>query len=291
MKIDLHIHSNYSDGVLSPDEIVDAAIELGLSAIAISDHDNVLSYEFAKAHASLRSKEAGNELIQIIPGVEINTLWKDHEVHVLGYCMNLSSKPFQDLLIYQQHARVQQTVKIVEKLNKIANIKVKMEDITSLIMPGGSIGRPHIARAITTAGGTKNVIEAYTKYINDNAPTYIKRKTVSPHEAVETIYEAGGIPVLAHPGDSEMIESLIKDLMNYGLRGIEAYHRKHSPGMVEYYSSVAEKYGLLVTGGSDCHGTKVNKQLFLGKNFVPGWILDELKKEKSRIEIAFPELK
>lgn len=285
--LDLHIHSKYSDGNLSPEDIVDAAIELGLTAISISDHDNVLSYQFALQHLEMRSQEAGKKLLEIIPGVEINTLWKNHEIHILGYLMDASLKPFQDMLAYQQHARAQQTVLIVDKLRKMTNMDIKMEDITSLVAESGSIGRPHIARAISNAGGTRNVIDAYNKYINDNAPTYVKRKTVSPHEAVETIYEAGGIPVIAHPCDLEVAEDLIKDLMNYGLRGIEAYHRKHSPAMVEYYSTMAEHYGLIVTGGSDCHGNKVGKQqLFLGKNFVPDWILEELRKEKSRIEIA-----
>ncbi|MDD3013740.1 MAG: PHP domain-containing protein [Candidatus Gastranaerophilales bacterium] len=284
--LDLHIHSKYSDGNLSPEDIVDAAIELGMTAISISDHDNVLSYQYANAHIDMKSQEAGKKVLEIIPGVEINTLWNGHEIHILGYLMDISSKPFLDLLLYQQHARAEQTVQIVEKLRKLTNMGIKLEDITSLVAEGGSIGRPHIARAISNAGGTRNIIEAYNKYINDNAPTYVKRKTVSPHDAVEIIYEAGGIPVIAHPCDLVIAEELIKDLMNYGLRGIEAYHRKHSPAMVEYYSTMAEHYGLVVTGGSDCHGTKVGKQLFLGKNFVPDWILEGLRKEKSRIEIA-----
>jgi predicted metal-dependent phosphoesterase TrpH len=285
--LDLHIHSKYSDGNLSPEDIVDAAIELNLTAISISDHDNVLSYNIAQDYIKKKLEESENKALELIPGVEINTLWNRFEIHILGYMMDTTSKPFLDLLSYQQHARIEQTVQIVDKLKKMTSMDIKLEDITSLVAQGGSIGRPHIARAISNAGGTRNVIEAYNKYINDNAPTYVKRKTVSPHEAVETIYEAGGIPVIAHPCDLEIAEELIKDLMNYGLRGIEAYHRKHSPAMVEYYSSMAENFGLVVTGGSDCHGNKMGKQqLFLGKNFVPDWILDELKKEKSRIEIA-----
>jgi len=284
--LDLHIHSKYSDGNLSPEEIVDEAIALGLTAISISDHDNILSHQFANAHIDKRSKEAGKKLIEIVPGVEVNTFWEKYEIHILGYYMDVTSKSFLELLAYQQHARIEQTVQIVEKLRKLTNMDIKLEDITSLVAQSGSIGRPHMAKAIANAGGTRNVIEAYNKYINDKAPTYVKRKTVHPHEAVETIYEAGGIPVIAHPCDLEIAESLVKDLMNYGLRGIEAYHRKHSPAMVEYYSTMAEHYGLIVTGGSDCHGNRIGKQLFLGKNFVPDWILDELKKEKSRIEIA-----
>lgn len=285
MKLDLHIHSIYSDGSLSPEDLVDTAIDLDLSAISITDHDNVLSFKHAQAQADLRSKETGKDIIEIIPGVEINTLWKDSEIHILGYYMDIESKPFLDLLAYQQHARAQQTMQIVEKLNK-QGINIKLEDITSLVMEGGSIGRPHIARAIANIGGARNVIEAYTKYINDKAPTYVKRKTVSPHEAVEIIYEACGIPVIAHPSDLEVVDDLVKELISYGLRGIEAYHRKHSPAMVEYYFTMAEKYGLIVTGGSDYHGPLGNKKLSPGQNFVPGWILNKLKQEKNRIEIA-----
>lgn len=285
MKLDLHIHSIYSDGSLSPEDLVDTAINLDISAISITDHDNILSYKHAVAQADLRSKETGKPVVEIIPGVEINTLWKGHEIHVLGYYMDLTSKPFLDLLAYQQHARAQQTIKIVEKLNK-EGINIKLEDITSLVIEGGSIGRPHIARSIVNMGGAKHVIEAYNKYINDSASTYVKRKTVSPHEAVEIVYEACGIPVIAHPGDVDIIEDLVKDLINCGLRGIEAYHRKHSPAMVEYYFTMAEKYGLVVTGGSDFHGPSGNKKMEPGQNFVPGWILSKLKAEKNRIEIA-----
>ncbi|MFH0703110.1 MAG: PHP domain-containing protein [bacterium] len=286
MKLDLHIHSIYSDGSLSPEEIIDTAIELGISAISITDHDNLLGCKLAQKYLDSKLDETGKNLIEVIPGIEINTLWKAQEVHILGYYMDLSSKNLLDVIAYQQHARIQQTIEIIEKLNKEANLNIKMEDITAFVAEGGSIGRPHIAKTIAKAIDVKNISLIYTRYISDNSPTYVKRKTITPHEAVDAVYEAGGIPILAHPCDMEMVEDMIKDLMNHGLRGIEAYHRKHSPAMIEYYSCMAEKYELIVTGGSDCHGMKFNKQLFLGKNFIPGWILTELKKEKNRIEIA-----
>ncbi|MEI7473677.1 MAG: PHP domain-containing protein [bacterium] len=285
MKLDLHIHSVYSDGTLTPEQIVDAAYELGLSAISITDHDNVGSFELAKKHADLLESQTGKQM-EIIPGIEVNTIWEGQEIHILGYHMNLNAKPLAELIKYQQHARLEQTYKIIEKLNKEAKMPIKIEDVTSLVMEGGSIGRPHIAKSIVNVGGTKSVLEAYSKYINDKSPTYVRRITVSPHEAVETIYESGGIPVIAHPCDLENVESLVKDLMNFGLRGIEVYHRKHSPAMVEYYSTLTEEYGLIVTGGSDCHGPKANKQLFLGKNFIPEWVISGLREEKNRLEIA-----
>jgi len=284
VKLDLHVHSTFSDGSYTPEQVVDTAIGLGISAISITDHDNVLSYEVAKTYAQQLAAQGKN--IEIIPGVEINTIWENNEIHILGYYMDFKSKSFQDLIKYQQHARVDQTVKILENLKKKAGIDIDFGKIKNLVADGGSIGRPHIAKAIVQSGGTLNILDAYNKYINNESPVYVKRKTVSPHEAVEVIYESGGVPVLAHPCDLESAEELIKDLMNYGLRGVEAYHRKHSPAMVEYYSSIAERLGLIVTGGSDFHGPGYNNQIIMGKNFVPAWVLDELKKEKSRITLA-----
>jgi len=284
--LDLHTHSVYSDGSLTPEEIVDIAVDLGLKALAITDHDNVLAYEIAKAQAKKRHEEDNKPLLEIIPGIEINTIHEKQEVHILGYFMNSASKEMQDLIVYQQHARVQQTIEILKNLKNQAKINLELEDITSLVKEGGSIGRPHIAKAIVRTGSISSMIEAYRRFITDDAPTYVKRKTVSPFEAAETIYEAGGIPVLAHPCDLENADELVKELMNYGLRGIEVYHRKHSPGIIEYYSNMAEKYQLVITGGSDCHGPKQNGQIVLGKTHVPDWVLSELKKEKSRLEIA-----
>ena len=280
MKIDLHIHTSYSDGVFSPEKIVDTVIEAGLGAIAITDHDNILSYNLAKTYANDKS-------LEIIPGVEINTLYKGYEVHILGYFMDLENSDFQKLLKTQQQARVKQTKEILALLAKKEGIKISFESIVKQVAQGGSIGRPHIAKAITNAGGTSSIIEAYNKYINDESNVYIQRKTVSPFDAVEVIYDAGGIPVFAHPYDVDIADQLTKEMMNFGLRGIEAYHRKHSPAIIEYFSTLAEKYGLIVTGGSDFHAPNpLNGNIIIGKNFVPEWIYDELMKEKRRMELA-----
>ncbi len=283
MKSDLHIHTNYSDGVFKPEQIVDAAIETGLDVIALTDHDNVLSWQVSQDYL----KTLQGKSLEIIRGVEINTLYNNYEIHILGYFMDVENADFKNLIKTQQQARVKQTKEIVTLLNKKESIRISFEDITSQVAQGGSIGRPHIAKAITSAGGTKSVIEAYAKYINDNSPVYVQRKTVTPHEAVEVIYDAGGIPVIAHPHDLEIAESLIKELMHYGLRGIEAYHRKHSPAIVEYFSSMAEELGLIVTGGSDFHAPNImNGQIILGKNFVPEWVYDKLVAEKKHLDLA-----
>ena len=284
MKSDLHIHTYYSDGVFTPEKIVDTALDVGLEVIALTDHDNVLSYDVAKKHL----KELGKEdKLEIIQGVEINTLYKNYEVHILGYFFNSENSDFKKLLRIQQDARVEQTHEIISLLAKKEGIKIKYEDILKQVAQGGSIGRPHIAKAITNAGGTSSVIEAYAKYIHDDSPVYVRRKTVSPQDAVEIIYDAGGIPVIAHPHDIDIAETLIKDLMNYGLRGIEAYHRKHSPACVEYFSSMAENLGLIVTGESNFHAPNlVNGQIILGKHFVPEWVYDKLIKEKKLMDMA-----
>lgn len=284
MKCDLHIHSNYSDGVFTPEKIADTAIDVGLQAIALTDHDNVLSADVARKYLKEQGKD---DKLEIIQGVEVNTLHKGYEVHILGYFMNVEDFDFQNMLKLQQKARITQTKEIISLLAKKEGIKIKLEDIINQVAPGGSIGRPHIAKAITSAGGTTSVIESYAKYIHENSPVYVDRKTVSPHDAVEIIYNAGGIPVIAHPHDIDIAEELIKELMKYGLRGIEAYHRKHSPACVEYFSTMAENLGLIVTGGSDFHAPNLaNGQIILGKNFIPEWIYDKLVNEKRLIDMA-----
>lgn len=286
MKSDLHIHTNYSDGVFSPEKVIDAAIEADLDVIALTDHDNILSYEVALNYIKNLKKE-NKKTIEVIQGIEINTIYKDAEIHILGYFMDTEDSAFKDLIKIQQQARVKQTKEIIALLYKKEGINIKYENIKNQVAQGGSIGRPHIAKAITNAGGTGSVIEAYEKYINDKSPVYVQRKTVAPHDAVEIIYDAGGIPVIAHPHDLENAYELITDLMHYGLRGIEAYHRKHSPAIVEYFSSMAEELGLIVTGGSDFHSPNiVNGQVILGKNFVPEWIYDKLVEEKKCLDLA-----
>ena len=286
MKVDLHIHTTYSDGVFSPEKIVDTAIDAGLNAIAITDHDNVLAYPIALNYAK-KIADSGGKHLEILPGVEINTIYKDVEIHILGYFMNRDDSDFQAMLKSQQKARIEQTEQILHLLNKKEGIHVTFDKLKSLVAEGGSIGRPHIAKAITLAGGTTSVMEAYNKYINNDSEVYVQRKTISPHEAIEIIYDAGGIPVFAHPFDVEDAENLIKEFMHYGLRGVEAYHRKHSPAMVEYYSSIAEKCGLIITGGSDFHAPNPNNgQIIMGKNFIPEWIYDKLMKEKKQLDLA-----
>ena len=177
MKADFHIHTYYSDGIFSPEKIVDLAVEAGLEVIALTDHDNILSYKVAKDYI-----EKNNEQLEVLQGVEVNTLYKGHEVHILGYMMNVNNSDFKNMLKVQQQARIKQTKEILSLLNKKEGIKIKFDDVKSMVAEGGSIGRPHIAKAITNVGGTSNVMEAYSKYINSSSPVYVERKTVSPFE-------------------------------------------------------------------------------------------------------------
>ena len=150
MKVDLHIHTTYSDGVFSPEKIVDTAIDAGLDAIAITDHDNVLAYPIALNYAK-KIADSGGKALEILPGVEINTIYKDIEIHILGYFMNRDDSDFQAMLKSQQKARIEQTEQILHLLNKKEGIHVTFDKLKSLVADGGSIGRPHIAKAITLA--------------------------------------------------------------------------------------------------------------------------------------------
>jgi 3',5'-nucleoside bisphosphate phosphatase len=286
VKSDLHIHTNYSDGVFPPEKIIDAVIDVGLEIIALTDHDNILSYDIAQKYLKELGKQ-DKKTIKVIQGIEINTIYNNAEIHILGYFMDTKNSDFKELIKVQQQARVKQTKEIITLLNKKEGINIKYENITSQVAQGGSIGRPHIAKAIAAVGGTSTIMEAYAKYINDNSNVYVQRKTVSPHEAVEIIYDAGGVPVIAHPHDLDNAKELIKELMHCGLRGIEAYHRKHSPAIIEYFSSIAEELGLVVTGGSDFHAPNImNGQIMLGKNFVPEWVYDKLVEEKKTFRLG-----
>ena len=139
MKVDLHIHTTYSDGAFSPEMIVDTAIDCGLNVIALTDHDNILSYDIAQNYAKENDKK-----LEIIQGVEINTIYKGYEVHILGYFMDVKNHEFQNMLKFQQNARVHQAREMITLLNKKAGIRIKFDDIKKLVAEGGSIGRPHI---------------------------------------------------------------------------------------------------------------------------------------------------
>ncbi len=277
--IDLHMHTMFSDGTVLPEEMVQLAIDNKLEAIAITDHDTTESLSHV-----LKAAE-GTELT-IIPGIEINTSWKEKEVHVLGYYIDPENEALKEVIATHQNSRVVQMQEMAEKLRTKAKLNIRYEDIVKLASSAGTVGRPHVAKAIIACGGCHTVSQAFSQFLNPKCETYVRRKTVSPHEAVEAIYESGGIAVIAHPGDMEMIEGLSEELMNYGLRGLEAYHRSHSPALIEHHCSLAEKLGLIVTGGTDFHGGVDAYAKSLERLHMPPVVYKELQAERARLQMS-----
>lgn len=277
--IDLHMHTVYSDGSLQPDELVRMAVEHNLKAVSVTDHDTTESY----AHVV----EAAQGIpLEIIPGIEINTVWKEKEIHILGYYIDPENESLQDVILQHRQNRVDQIQEMTRKLQK-KGVRVTYDAIRALSRSDGTLGRPHVAKAIVDSGAASTISDAFSRYLNPRCETYVRRKTVTPHEAVEAIYESGGIAVIAHPGDLEFIEELVLDLMNYGLRGLEAYHRSHSPALIEFHCSLAEKYGLIVTGGTDFHGTMDVYSKARERLHMPPAVYDELRREHERLRMSY----
>lgn len=277
--IDLHMHTIFSDGSVLPEDLVQLAVDNNLEAIAITDHDTTESLPFA-----LKSAEGKN--LEIIPGIEINTVWKDKEIHVLGYYIDPENDALKDVIQSHKQSRVVQIQEMAQKLKTKAKLNITFEEIVDLASDSGTIGRPHVAKAIVSKGGAHTISQAFSKFLNPRCETYVRRKTVTPHEAVEAIYESGGIAVIAHPGDMEIIEELAEDLMNYGLRGLEAYHRSHSPALIEFHCTLAEKLGLIVTGGTDFHGTVDAYGKALERVHMPPSVYRELHAERKRLQMS-----
>ncbi len=276
--IDLHMHTTFSDGSISPEELVAMVIAHGMEAIAITDHDNTKSYLPAFEAAQGTS-------LEVIPGIEINTWWKAHEVHILGYYIDPDNESLQAVCREHNCAREEQMSRFVDLFRQEGKLKISLEDIQSHSCPGGTMGRPHVAKAIVKKGGAANISEAFKRYLTPKSPQYPHRSTVTPHEAVEAIYESGGIAVIAHPGEMPIVEELATDLMNYGLRGLEAYHKSHSPAMIEFHCTLAEKLGLIVTGGTDFHGTVELYPNVLSRFHLPDWVYAQLKREKEHLSL------
>jgi predicted metal-dependent phosphoesterase TrpH len=277
--IDLHMHTIYSDGSVRPEDLVQLALDNQLEAIAITDHDTTESLAYAQ-------KAAEGHALELIPGIEINTVWQEKEVHILGYYINPDDSTLQEVIKKHRQSRITQIQEMAKKLKTQARLNIRYEDIAGYASNEGSLGRPHVARAIVEKGGARNISQAFSRYLSPNCPTYVRRQTVSPHEAVEAIHESGGIAVIAHPGEAESTEALAQDLMNYGLRGLEAYHRSHSPAVIEFHCSLAERLGLIVTGGTDFHGEVDAYAKSLNRLHIPPAVYQELHAERERLGMS-----
>ena len=267
MPIDLHIHSTVSDGTQTPAEIVPTALRIGLSAIALADHDSISGVPEALRVA------AGTPL-RVVPGVEINTDVGEKEVHILGYFVDVDDAPFNERLKAIRRARVERAVKIVERLNGLG-VHLRIEDVLAA-SSGDSVGRPHVARALVATGQCASESHAFDMYLKVGRPAYVPRYQLAAGDAIQLILAAGGVPVLAHPGLLRD-DGLAVKLCGEGLVGIEAYHCEHSPAVTEHYLRLARRHGLIVTGGSDSHGPLARKPVAVGSITVPDELLPPLE--------------
>lgn len=260
-KVDLHIHSTASDGRLSPAEVVHRAAEAGLAVIALADHDTVNgivpALEAARTFPSLK----------VIPCVEISTDISKGEIHVLGYFIDYTNHDLQATLGRMRHSREGRAEGMIAKLRNLG-LPIEWERVKE-IAGSGSIGRPHIAQAMLEKGYIASIKEAFTKYISRDGPAYVEREKMTPAEAVELILRANGLPVLAHPVTINDLEAMVIELMTAGLVGIEAYYDGYTTEEINRLVSLADRHGLIVTGGSDYHGLDANTETMIGGVEMP----------------------
>jgi len=260
-RVDLHLHSTASDGRLTPAELVARAAGLGLEIIALTDHDTVDGVPEALAAAR---KFPG---LSLIPGVEISTDLPAGEAHVLGYFIDYTAK---DLTAQLRHFRDSRQGRARGMVAKLAELGMNLDwERVREIAGEGSIGRPHVAQAMLEKGYVASFEEAFDKYIGHGGPAYVPREKLTPAEAVALILDARGLPVLAHPFTVGDPEAMVKDLKLAGLIGLEVYYKDYSAGQIEQLDGLADKYGLITTGGTDYHGIENNDEVMLGGTEVP----------------------
>lgn len=255
---DLHTHTTASDGTLSPAEVVRHVWAAGLAGVGITDHDTMGGVKAAE--------EEGQRLgIQVIPGIEISTEYEGREVHILGYYCSSDSASLAGVLEELRAARKQRLERIVENLRG-AGLDISFDQLV-IAIGNEAVGRPHIARALVKLGFASSVQEAFEKYLLRGRPGYVPRHKMDPLTAIRCIREAGGVPVLAHPG---LVgdDSIITRLVDAGLMGLEVWYPEHTPEQTAHYESMAESLGLIATGGSDFHG-KGEREAELGSVRVP----------------------
>jgi predicted metal-dependent phosphoesterase TrpH len=263
-RIDLHAHTTFSDGTLSPEALVRHALSKHLAALAVTDHDSVDALSFARA--------ATDATLEVVPGIEISTSADGMDLHLLGYFIDSSDATLRSRLVQFRAERVDRAVSIVDRLRQLG----APIDAQAVLASAGSgvVGRPHIADALVRAGHVESMDAAFRKYLGPRGEAYVPRPAFSPADAITLIHGAGGISVLAHPGPSMAI-TVIERLAGAGLRGIEVWHPQHGPSTIRHYHALATKLGLLATGGSDFHG--VGRSVDLGDIAVPFSALMALK--------------
>lgn len=264
--VDLHLHSTHSDGSDTPAEIAERAARAGATAIAITDHDTVSGVAAGRIEAESRG-------LRYLAGVEISTYYRYREVHVLGLGIDETHGALLEGLTRLCEARRQRTEAILERL---AACGVALPDFAGApALAGHAAGRMHIARAMTAAGYVQKPQEAFDRYLNAGKPAYVPKWNMPLAEAIDLIHAAGGLAFVAHPGLGKGVRKALTELLTYPFDGIEAYHVSHTPGRVEEFTALARERGLLITGGSDCHGTIKGKAL-LGTVHTPESVYDAI---------------
>lgn len=264
--VDLHIHTNYSDGVLTPEQILAKAVESGLSAISITDHDTIDGYIIAETKLDQYD-------IELISGVEFSSYENSKEFHILGYAVDPDYKPLQKHLALFKQSREKRARKIAAKL-KTLNVELDFNKIIEKA-DEAPITRPHIASVIQDSGFVSSSKEAFIRFIGDYGPAYVDKDHFPVEQCIDLINKSGGVASLAHPGNSITQATLYK-MIQYGLDGIEVVHPSHNDEMQKYYHSIASQYWLLGTGGSDYHGYKEYDEDNFGRSVVPYSVVQSL---------------
>ncbi|MCI8824925.1 MAG: PHP domain-containing protein [Lachnospiraceae bacterium] len=265
--IDLHVHSNASDGTFTPEEVVEYAEEKGLYAIALTDHDTVDGIE--RAIEAAKGTPQRKIMVKVIPGIEISAEFeKSYDLHILGLNVDYKSNGFLRIVEECRKSRDNRNLKMIEKIRELG--LPLTEEIMKERFKGASVTRAHFARYMMDEGFTESAKEAFEKYLNPGACCYVPRKKISPENAIELILEAKGHPVLAHPMlyhmEEEKLDNTICWLKGLGLQGIEGLYSLNTMEDDRKLAVLAEKYGLFLTGGSDFHGgNKPDIDLGIGK--------------------------
>jgi predicted metal-dependent phosphoesterase TrpH len=266
---DLHLHTKFSDGTYTPEELAEQALQHQLKAIALTDHDSLEGCQrMAAACARLG--------IEFIPASELTADMNEKELHILGYFLDSENQKLQSALAKFQGVRQNRIHQMVERLNEIG-IPMPATAVFELAQCQ-SPGRPHVARALVREGFCGSLDEAFERYLKKGQPAWVPKFKMSAPDAIELIHQAGGLASMAHPGLTRADE-LLPALVAAGLDALECVHTKHSPTMERHYFSLAQTHGLLVTGGSDCHGLSKGKPL-IGTKKIPYHYV-ELLKEKA----------
>ncbi|MEG1287449.1 MAG: PHP domain-containing protein [Clostridium sp.] len=266
---DLHIHSCYSDGTMTPEEIIDLARAKGVKCISITDHDSIASQYVAKTTW---------EGVSIITGIELSTEFQELEVHMLGYNLDIENENLKEVVNKLNKCRIDRIEEMLFELKK-HGIYLELDDLA--IDLDSTVGRSHIANAMVKKGYFDNYKSAFTSYLVKGKPAYVKGSKLNYKETIELIQRSGGVPVLAHPGQIYRgmgIEKIIKDLKCYGLKGIEVYHPSHSSEQTNYFYNLATKYKLCITGGSDFHGNQSLHDTGLGSYGINELLLNKIIK-------------